>query len=696
MRTARLIVGCTLLAAGTAVAQAPTGPEFRVNTITASGQGQPSVAADSSGNFVVVWTIQPSSAVEVNGQRFDVNGVPRGAEFRVNVTDANLTSPARVASDAAGGFMVVWEGLGPQPYDVFARRYGANGLPLSGEVLVNTHTTGLQVFPSVASGPAGTTVVTWASDHDGDDFGVFGRRFDASGAPVGGEFQVNSYTTGHQFQNAVAMDGSGNFVVVWEGRQQDGTSGIFGQRFAAGGTRLGGEFQLNTPSPGMHERPSVAAAGNGDFVVAWSYRDGGYRILARRFAASGAPRGAEFGVNPGGIVDEPEVAIGPSGAFWVVWEEFGTASWDVKGRRFDQVGNPQGHAFPLTASTTNLQGPPTVAVDGLGNNVATWASNHDLQPAVYAQRFGLLEAVALAADTTAGASSDGNHVLEPGETADLRMQWRNNSAAPRTLSGTITQLVGPAGATYSVVDGSASYGSVGPGGTAACLDCYAVFVSDPAPRPVLHWDAVATEVINPGDDAHASWPIHLGDSFTDVARASGFYPFIETLLHHSVTGGCGTDTYCPASSTTREQMAPFVLVAREGAGYLPRACGAPLFADVPAASAFCRWIEELARRGVVGGCSPGLYCPTEAVTREQMAVFVLRTLDPELSPPACGTPVFNDVPASSVFCRWIEELARRGVVTGCGGGSYCPSAAVTREQMSVFLSGTFGLTLYGP
>ena len=79
-----------------------------------------------------------------------------------------------------------------------------------------------------------------------------------------------------------------------------------------------------------------------------------------------------------------------------------------------------------------------------------------------------------------------------------------------------------------------------------------------------------------------------------------------------------------------------------------------------------------------------------------MAVFVLRMLDPTLNPSACGVPMFADVPASSPFCRWVEELARRGIVAGCGGGSYCPSAPVTREQMGVFLGVTFGLTLYGP
>jgi hypothetical protein len=98
---------------------------------------------------------------------------------------------------------------------------------------------------------------------------------------------------------------------------------------------------------------------------------------------------------------------------------------------------------------------------------------------------------------------------------------------------------------------------------------------------------------------------------------------------------------------------------------------------------------------VVNGCGNGRFCPADAVTREQMAVFALRTLEPALIPPPCATPVFTDVPATSPYCRWIEELARRHVVTGCGGGKYCPADAVTREQMAVFISATFGLSLYG-
>jgi hypothetical protein len=182
-----------------------------------------------------------------------------------------------------------------------------------------------------------------------------------------------------------------------------------------------------------------------------------------------------------------------------------------------------------------------------------------------------------------------------------------------------------------------------------------------------------------------------------MPASSPFYRFVETILHRGVTGGCTTSSYCPIASTTREQMAVFALVSKEGAGYAPPACGAaPMFPDVPVTSPFCRWVEELARRGVVSGCGGGSYCPLASVTREQMAIFVLRTLDPTLNPPVCGgATMYTDVPASSPFCRWIEELTRRGVVTGCGGGAYCPTAPVSREQMGVFLSVTFGLTLYG-
>jgi hypothetical protein len=113
----------------------------------------------------------------------------------------------------------------------------------------------------------------------------------------------------------------------------------------------------------------------------------------------------------------------------------------------------------------------------------------------------------------------------------------------------------------------------------------------------------------------------FGESFS-VPKTSPFYPLVERILHRGVTGGCGATAYCPQSPVTREQVAVFTLAGKEGGLYSPQACSSPPFADLPTSSPFCRFVAELARRGVGGGCGSGNYCPADPVTREQMAVCV--------------------------------------------------------------------------
>jgi uncharacterized repeat protein (TIGR01451 family) len=338
---------------------------------------------------------------------------------------------------------------------------------------------------------------------------------------------------------------------------------------------------------------------------------------------------------------------------------------------------------PTIVNTATITVPPGTADPDPTNNSATDTDN-------------LVGAtpVALAVDT------GGNGVYEPNEIAVVAPTWANSGPTALALTGTLSNHTGPGGATYTIPDAAADYGTIAVSGQASCTatgNCYSVS-NTVTTRPITHWDSTAVETLSPLAAPPKTWTLHIGDSFTDVPRTSSFYRFIETILHKNVTGGCTLTTYCPIASTTREQMAVFVLVAKEPPGYTPPACvaGSELFSDVPASSPFCRWIEELSRRAVISGCGPSTYCPTAPATREAMAVFVLRTLDPTLFPPACVPPnLFLDVDENSPFCRWIEELANRGVVTGCGGGNYCPTADVSREQMSVFLAVTFSLVLYG-
>ncbi len=200
---------------------------------------------------------------------------PAGAEFRVNSYTPESQYQASVAWGANGQFVVVWHSLAQDGSDrgIFGRRFSAAGAPLGGEFQINSFTTGAQYRPAVASDASGNFVVVWQSlGQDGDLTGVFGQRFDAAGDPRGGEFQINSYTTGQQGGDeegpAVASDANGNFVVAWQSQGPDGSLyGVFGQRFDAAGSPRGGEFQINSFTTGSQQEPSVASDTAGNFVV---------------------------------------------------------------------------------------------------------------------------------------------------------------------------------------------------------------------------------------------------------------------------------------------------------------------------------------------------------------------------------------------------------------------------------------------
>jgi hypothetical protein len=180
--------------------------------------------------------------------------------------------------------------------------------------------------------------------------------------------------------------------------------------------------------------------------------------------------------------------------------------------------------------------------------------------------------------------------------------------------------------------------------------------------------------------------------FLDVSQAHPFHDFVEALVRAQVTSGCGGGNYCPDLDVTRAQMAVFLLVSHNGPGYTPPPATGTVFNDVGQLDFAAAFIEALAAAQVTAGCGGGNYCPNDSVTREQMAVFLLRTLEgPTYTPPACTMPTFSDVPCSSPFAAWIEELVERGITAGCGGGNFCPADSVTRGQMAVFLTVTFGL-----
>jgi glucose/arabinose dehydrogenase len=181
-------------------------------------------------------------------------------------------------------------------------------------------------------------------------------------------------------------------------------------------------------------------------------------------------------------------------------------------------------------------------------------------------------------------------------------------------------------------------------------------------------------------------------TFADVTPTYFAWRFVEAVSGQGILPGCGGDNFCPEGLISRGEMAMFLLLAKEGSAYLPPACTTPMFSDVPCSNPLAPWINEVARRGITAGCGGGNYCPSSQVTRSQMSVFLLATFEGSgYAPPACSASTFNDVPVGSPFCPWINEIAARGITAGCGGGAFCTEGQVTRGQMSVFLATTFGI-----
>jgi hypothetical protein len=180
-------------------------------------------------------------------------------------------------------------------------------------------------------------------------------------------------------------------------------------------------------------------------------------------------------------------------------------------------------------------------------------------------------------------------------------------------------------------------------------------------------------------------------TFNDVPPEHWAYAFIEVFSAHGITGGCGNGNYCPDDSVTRAQMAVFLERGRHGGWFEPPAATGNVFTDIGPDSYAASFIEHLAGDRITSGCGQNRFCPDRTVTRDQMAVFLLRSKYGSSYTPPAPSGVFNDVPVEYWAAGWIEQLAVEGITGGCGNNNFCPNDSVTRDQMAVFLVRTFEL-----
>ncbi len=177
--------------------------------------------------------------------------------------------------------------------------------------------------------------------------------------------------------------------------------------------------------------------------------------------------------------------------------------------------------------------------------------------------------------------------------------------------------------------------------------------------------------------------------FIDI-EGSVFAKDIAWLRDQGITKGCNPPTnnrFCPSDPVTRGQMAAFLVRALD----LTQGAGSNTFAD-DNGSIFEADIERLAASGITKGCNPptnNRFCPNDSVTRGQMAAFLVRALG---LTDGAGSDTFVD-DDGSIFEADIERLAASGITKGCNpptNNRFCPEDRLTRGQMAAFLRRAIG------
>ncbi len=264
----------------------PSGANFKVNDDAGTNiHFLPASAMCASGNFVITWYDNRNGNHDIYAQRHDFSGTPLGINFKVNDDPGTSiqTQPA-IGIDSSGSFVIAWTDYRDGNMDVYAQRYDPSGIPLGTNFKVNDDLDTLyQNLPAIAMNGSGSFTVCWIDNRNGD-LDIYAQRYDSSGLPLGSNFKVNADVgTSSQAYCAVAMDESGNSVIIWRDNRTN-TYDIYAQKYDTSGNLVGSNYLVINPTylPDVQHIPSVVTDGDNIYFT-WmdARRARGYDIYAK-------------------------------------------------------------------------------------------------------------------------------------------------------------------------------------------------------------------------------------------------------------------------------------------------------------------------------------------------------------------------------------------------------------------------------
>jgi S-layer family protein len=228
------------------------------------------------------------------------------------------------------------------------------------------------------------------------------------------------------------------------------------------------------------------------------------------------------------------------------------------------------------------------------------------------------------------------------------------------------------------------------------MHCFVFGANVTSPRTTPHADFTFDIPRDAGSSEIVHLKLHVGASFNDVPVSAWYYSFVESILHHGLSSGCGNGDFCPDALLRRGESTVWALRAKYGPTYTPPACTTDPFGDVPCSNSLAPWIQQAVSEGWISGHWDGTFRPANGIERADVAVLIVRALLNGSTVPACSQD-FVDVDCPGHWASaYISELKRRGATNGCGNGGYCPEKAATRAEGAALFTKAFGLQIAYP
>ncbi len=382
-----LALGMAAVAPPAIGAQPQPGRLFRLSSCFTCSQHEPSVAANAAGDILGAW-VEPRDVVSegVFSRAFNPALAADGNDFEV-APGAPGDPPqfdGVTAADTKGNFVVVWATESDDQSSIVAQRFDPTGKPLGGPIPVasdpaSTPATPSDFKPAVAAAPGGGFVVAWVSlPTGGEPPGpprVMVRAFNATGAATGPAVQLSSgLALGDR--PSLCVSSTGRIHAAWTFANvllpfQPGLVGVVVRRLEASGALVGGE-QVVAPAVDRESSAAVGCGPGNTYVVAWQTAQppavSGSDIVAQRFSRLGRAIGPRQVLNQ--QVDEdqqnPALFFDPTGAFVAVWEGDPGGVHEVRGRRFAGNGAPLSNEFPVLNAGQGEFAALRPAISGIG------------------------------------------------------------------------------------------------------------------------------------------------------------------------------------------------------------------------------------------------------------------------------------------------------------------------------------------